>query len=88
MLHVFINYADTSRVKKTVLALACILSFSQVHAIEIDIPFMKESAQRDKQDIDSRILLMKHYTQSPQKLFQQLLMHLQHFEYMLHLMKM
>ena len=64
MLHVFINYADTSRVKKTVLALACILSFSQVHAIEIDIPFMKESAQRDKQDIDSRILLMKHYAQA------------------------
>ncbi len=48
--------------KKIVASLCCILSMTQ--AIEIDVPFVKQQALANHNDIDSRLLLMKYYWQN------------------------
>ncbi len=47
--------------KKLIASVVCFASLT--HAIEIDIPFVKEQASYNKLDIDNRVLLVKYYMQ-------------------------
>ena len=54
-------FVDYRVMKKLIASVLCFASLT--HAIEIDIPFVKEQAKYNKLDINNRVLLVKYYMQ-------------------------